>query len=444
MTLIMRPLFIALGLALFGLLVPSAQPAFGWKQLAADADAPILNVDRGRSAVVEIERPFATLAVADPEIASVTATSNRSFFVRGKAPGWTTVLIYDEAGSVIDLIQVNVALGLDALRRDLNMLLPDEELQVVPVYDGIFIAGDISTAGAAATAVQLAERHVPGGVANGLAVSQAQQVLLEVRFVEASRDVVREFGIGTQASQAGEFSFLSNGNLVSGVLAQAAAIGSQAFGPVNVDVALNALEEKGVLRTLARPNLVALSGDTASFLAGGEFPVPVGQANDVITIEFREFGVSLAFSPTVLGEDMINVRVRPEVSSLDTLNSVQLGGIEIPGLSVRRADTTVELRDGQAFAIAGLLQNSYTSDVRQTPWLSSVPVLGSLFSSKRFARNETELVIIITPRLVQPAPSADSLATPLDAFDEPSESSFFLLDQTVALHEQPSAQQTTQ
>ena len=314
----------------------------------------------------------------------------------------------------------------------------------MPVYDGIFIAGDISTAGAAATAVQLAERHVPGGVANGLAVSQAQQVLLEVRFVEASRDVVREFGIGTQASQAGEFSFLSNGNLVSGVLAQAAAIGSQAFGPVNVDVALNALEEKGVLRTLARPNLVALSGDTASFLAGGEFPVPVGQANDVITIEFREFGVSLAFSPTVLGEDMINVRVRPEVSSLDTLNSVQLGGIEIPGLSVRRADTTVELRDGQAFAIAGLLQNSYTSDVRQTPWLSSVPVLGSLFSSKRFARNETELVIIITPRLVQPAPSADSLATPLDAFDEPSESSFFLLDQTVALHEQPSAQQTTQ
>ena len=228
------------------------------------------------------------------------------------------------------------------------------------------------------------------------------------------------------------------------MLAQAAAIGSQAFGPVNVDVALNALEEKGVLRTLARPNLVALSGDTASFLAGGEFPVPVGQADDVITIEFREFGVSLAFSPTVLGEDMINLRVRPEVSSLDTLNSVQLGGVSVPGLSVRRADTTVELRDGQAFAIAGLLQNSYTSDVRQTPWLSSVPVLGSLFSSKRFARSETELVIIITPRLVQPAPSVDSLATPLDAFDEPSESAFFLLDQTVSVHETSQAQVTTQ
>ena len=269
-------------------------------------------------------------------------------------------------------------------------------------------------------------------------------VLLEVRFVEASRDIVREFGIGTQASQAGEFAFLTNGNLISGLAAQAAAIGSQAFGPVNVDLALNALEEKGVLRTLARPNLVALSGDTASFLAGGEFPVPVGQADQVVTIEFREFGVSLAFSPTVLGEDMINLHVRPEVSVLDTQNAVRLGGIEIPGLSVRRADTTVELRDGQAFAIAGLLQNSYTSDVRQTPWLSSVPVLGSLFSSKRFARNETELVIIITPRLVQPAPSVESLATPFDAFEAPSETAFFLLDETIALHEKQSTQPQAQ
>ncbi len=439
-----RSVFAALCLSLASLTASLVQPAHGWTQLAAAPDAPVLNVDRGRSAVIEIDEPFATLAVADPEIASVTATSDRSFFVRGKAPGWTTVLIYDEAGSVLDLIQVNVALGLDALRRDLNTLLPDEDLQVLPVYDGIFIAGDISTAGAAATAVQLAERHVPGGVANGMAVNQAQQVLLEVRFVEASRDIVREFGIGTQASQAGEFAFLTNGNLISGLAAQAAAIGSQAFGPVNVDLALNALEEKGVLRTLARPNLVALSGDTASFLAGGEFPVPVGQADQVVTIEFREFGVSLAFSPTVLGEDMINLHVRPEVSVLDTQNAVRLGGIEIPGLSVRRADTTVELRDGQAFAIAGLLQNSYTSDVRQTPWLSSVPVLGSLFSSKRFARNETELVIIITPRLVQPAPSVESLATPFDAFEEPSETAFFLLDETIALHEKQSTQSQAQ
>lgn len=413
-----------------------ALPAHAWTELTAADDAPVLNVNRGRSTVVEIDQAFATIAVADPEIASVTATSNRSFFVRGKAPGWTTVLIYDETGGVIDLIQINVALGLDALRQDLNTLLPGEDFEVLPVYDGVFISGDISTAGAAATAVDLAERHVPGGVANGLAVQQAQQVLLEVRFVEVSRDLVREFGAGVNGSEPGEFSFFSNGDLISGLAAQATVVARQSFGPTSVDFTLNALEEKGILRTLARPNLVALSGDTASFLAGGEFPIPVAQQNDVVTIEFREFGVSLAFSPTVLGEDMINLRVRPEVSALDTRNAIRLGGIEIPALSVRRADTTVELRDGQAFAIAGLLQDTYTNDVKQTPWLSSVPVLGALFSSKRFTRNETELVIIITPRLVQPAASVADLITPLDAFDEPSEGEFFLLDQTVAAHEE--------
>ena len=413
----------------------SAQPAYAWTELTADKDAPILRVDRGRSTVIGLDLPFATIAVADPEIASVTATSNKSFFVRGKAPGWTTVLIYDETGGVIELIQVHVELGLDALRADLDTLLPEENFEVLPVYDGVFISGDISTAGAAAKAMQLAERHVPGGVANGLAVQQAQQVLLEVRFIEASRDIVREFGIGFNASQPGEFAFGTNGNLISGLGTQAALAASRGFGSTAVDVTINALEEKGVLRTLARPNLVALSGDTASFLAGGEFPIPVGQEDGVITIEFREFGVGLAFTPTVLGEDMINLHVRPEVSALDNTNAVSIGGVQVPGLSVRRTDTTVELRDGQSFAVAGLLQNSYLNDARNTPWLSSVPVLGALFSSKRFERSETELVIIITPRLVQPAASVNDIATPFDAFAEPEETDFFLLDQTVALHE---------
>ncbi|MEM7663193.1 MAG: type II and III secretion system protein family protein [Pseudomonadota bacterium] len=416
-------------------LAPITSPAFAWTELTVSDDAPTLTVNSGRSTVIEVTSPFSTLAVADPEIASVTATSNRSFFVRGKAPGWTTVLVYGDDGDIIELIQVNVALGLDALRKDLNTLLPGENLDVLPVHDGVYIAGEITTAGAAATAVELAERYVPDGVANGLTVQQAQQVLLEVRFVEVERDLVREVGIGVDGSDPNEFAFFSDGDLISGLAAQASVVARHGFGPTTVDFTLNALEEKGVLRTLARPNLVALSGDTASFLAGGEFPIPIAQEDDVITIEFREFGVSLAFSPTVLGQDMINLRVRPEVSSLDTRNAVSFGGVEIPGLTVRRADTTVELRDGQAFAIAGLLQDTYTNDVKQTPWLSSVPVLGALFSSKRYSRNETELVIIITPRLVQPAASVVDLVTPLDAFDEPTEAEFFLLDRTVAAHE---------
>lgn len=412
--------------------------ASAWTELTPERDAPVLEVNRGRSTVVGLDQEFATLAVADPEIAGVTATSNKSFFVRGKAPGWTTVLVYAESGALIEMIQVNVVLGLDALRADLDTLLPGENFEVLPVYDGIFIAGDISTAGAAATAVQLAERHVPGGVANGLAVQQAQQVMLEVRFVEASREVIKEFGIGFGGNQPGDFAFGTNANLVSGLAGQAFAAAQKSFsGGFAIDATINALESKGVLRTLARPNLVALSGDTASFLAGGEFPIPVGQNEDVVTIEFREFGVSLAFTPTVLGEDMINVKVRPEVSSIDNTNAVSFNGIQIPGLSVRRTETTVELRDGQSFAIAGLLQNSYANNARNTPWLSSVPVLGALFSSKQFERSETELVIIITPRLVQPAASIDAIATPHDYFDEPAERDFFLLDQTVALHETP-------
>jgi len=419
-------------------LMPTTGTAHAWTELTADDSAPVLTVNRGRSTVIQASAPFSTIAVADPEIASVTATSNRSFFVRGKAPGWTTILIYDGEGNVVELIEVNVALGLDALRKDLNTLLPGENLEVLPVHDGVFIAGEITTAGAAATAVELAERHVPDGVANGLAVQQAQQVLLEVRFVEVERDLVREVGIGVDGVDPNEFAFFSDGDLISGLAAQASVVARHGFGPTTVDFTLNALEEKGVLRTLARPNLVALSGDTASFLAGGEFPIPVAQEDDVITIEFREFGVSLAFSPTVLGEDMINLRVRPEVSSIDTRNAVSFGGVQIPGLTVRRADTTIELRDGQAFAVAGLLQDTYTNDVNQTPWLSSVPVLGALFSSKRYTRNETELVIIITPRLVQPAASVADLVTPLEAFDEPTEAEFFLLDQTVAAHEDAS------
>jgi pilus assembly protein CpaC len=174
---------------------------------------------------------------------------------------------------------------------------------------------------------------------------------------------------------------------------------------------------------------VALSGDTASFLAGGEFPIPVASKNGEITVEFKKFGVGLDFSPTVLGDGLVNLRVRPEVSSLDRANGIRSSNIEIPGISVRRADTTVELRDGQAFAIAGLLQNDYSNDVRQTPWLGNVPVLGALFSSKRYQRNESELVIIVTPRLVRPAAHPDMLASPLDSFAEPSEAELFLLDQ---------------
>ena len=412
----------------------STVPAAAWTQRTAAPNDELLVVEKGRSAVVEAGAPFTTLVVADPDIAEAMATSNQSFFLRGKQPGATTVLIYGASGQIAELINVEVEIGLDELRTDLSNLLPGEDIQVYPVHDGIFLDGKLTTAAAAEMALQVAERYVPGGVANGLSIGQSQQVLLEVRFLEASRNAVKEIGFGN-AINANDFVSATDSGTVSGLAEKTVALFTN-VGNENIDIRLRALEEKGIVRTLAEPNLVALSGDTASFLAGGEFPIPVAARNGEITVEFKKFGVGLDFTPTVLGDGLVNLRVRPEVSALDRNNGIRAANIEIPGISVRRADTTIELRDGQAFAVAGLLQNDYSNDVRQTPWLSNVPVLGALFSSKRYQRSESELVIIVTPRLVKPAPHPDMLASPLDAIAEPSESEFFLHN-AIANHRKP-------
>ncbi|WP_213268647.1 type II and III secretion system protein family protein [Hyphomonas sp.] len=405
-----------------------AQPVAAWTERSAPDGADRLELRRGKSAVVEADAAFATIVVADPQIAEAMPTSNRSFFVRGKSPGSTTVLIYDGSGAIAELIEIEVKLGLDELRGDLRRLLPGELIDVYAVHDGVYLDGKVTTAAAAEMALQLAERHVPGGVANGLSVGQSQQVLLEVRFLEASRNAVREIGFGHNVD-ANDVVIGTESGTVSGLLEKTVALFTNVGGE-NIDIRLRALEEKGIIRTLAEPNLVSLSGDTASFLAGGEFPIPVSSRDNEVTVEFKKFGVSLDFTPTVLGDGLVNLRVRPEVSALDRGNGIRASNIDIPGISVRRADTTVELHDGQAFAIAGLLQNNYTNDVRQTPWIGNVPVLGSLFSSKRYQRNETELIIIVTPRLVQPFSHPEGVASPLDAVSEPTEAEFFLLGKT--------------
>ncbi|MGH1422680.1 MAG: type II and III secretion system protein family protein [Hyphomonas sp.] len=417
--------YIGAALTVCCLSVPSAS---AWTQKTSGPEAETLVLEKGRSAVIESTAPFATLVVADPDVAEAMATSNQSFFLRGKSPGSTTVLIYNDAGQIAELIEVEVELSLAELRADLKNLLPGESITVHPVHDGVFLDGKLTTAAAAEMAIQLAERHVPGGVANGLSVGQSQQVMLEVRFIEASRNAVKEIGFGNTFDANGVVGS-TEGGTISGLAEKTIALFKN-VGTENIDIQLRALEEQGVIRTLAEPNLVALSGDAASFLAGGEFPIPISASDGEVSVEFKKFGVSLEFTPTVLGDGLVNLRVRPEVSALDRANGVRTGSIDIPGISVRRADTTVELHDGQAFAVAGLLQNDYSNNVRQTPWLGNVPVLGALFSSKRYQRNESELVIIITPRLVQPAPHPDALNTPLNAFAEPTDTELFLLGKT--------------
>jgi pilus assembly protein CpaC len=203
-------------------------------------------------------------------------------------------------------------------------------------------------------------------------------------------------------------------------------IGNLLTGGVDAESIIRSLEGRGVARRLAEPNLVALSGDTASFLAGGEFPFPVQSTNNAISIEFKKFGVGLAFTPTVMADGMINLKIEPEVSQIDPTNSVRVGGVEIPSLIVRRANTTVELRNGQSFAIAGLLQNSNEVNQSQLPWIGNIPILGALFRSASYQKRETDLVIIVTPRIVRPTRPGDLVRTPLDNTLPPNDVDFFL------------------
>ena len=401
-----------------------ALPAHAWNEVKPAETHGVLKLEQSRSTVVQADMPFSRIALADPEIAEAMPTSNELFFIRAKAPGTTTILLYDGNGKLVEFIELEVTIAIAALQRDLKTLLPNEDIAVHTIKDGIFLEGVVSSDAAAARAIQIAERHVPGGVTNGLTTLQAEQVMLEVRFVEASRDQLKDIGFRTTYAEDGN-SFTGGTGLVGGATGAATAIFRGVAGE-NIDIRLDALESKGALQTLARPNLVALSGDTASFLAGGEFPIPINGGDGEVTITYRQFGVSLAFTPTVVGGDLVNLNVRPEVSQIDERNGVSSGGVSVPALTVRRVNTTVELRDGQAFAIAGLLQDRTSEEAINTPILSDIPVLGALFSSKRYQREETELVIIVTPRLVKPLSSPDAVRTPLDDVDTPNEGEFFL------------------
>jgi pilus assembly protein CpaC len=267
-------------------------------------------------------------------------------------------------------------------------------------------------------------------VINAVRVTQPQQVMLEVRFIEATRTAGRELGINWEVATKNLNASTGLIGMVAGTAPFGSILGTLIGNGVQAEVLIRALEERGLARRLAEPNLVALSGDTASFLAGGEFPIPVSSNLGVVTIEFKKFGVGLAFTPTVLEDGVINLKIEPEVSQLDPTTTITVGGITVPSLIVRRANTTVELRDGQSFAIAGLLQSISTTDQRQFPWLADVPVLGALLRSAAYQKKETDLAIIITPRLVKPLRPGMQARTPFDNAQPANDADFFLLGQS--------------
>ncbi|MFL5059081.1 MAG: type II and III secretion system protein family protein [Xanthobacteraceae bacterium] len=392
-------------------------------QVGSSQKSASIRLTGGKSETVRTDRTFADVIVSDPEIADVVPLTDRSLSILGKKVGTTRLSVYGGDKGLVGVFDIEVTHDTSVLGTELRERFPNARFRVASVNGRILLSGSAPDAVTVDTAVSIA-KHFASEVINSVRVMQPQQVMLEVRFVEASRTAGRELGINwnviARNASAATGAFAGGGlgaipiALASGNTPFGLAIGRMVGNGVEVDTMIQALEGKGLVRRLAEPNLIALSGDTASFLAGGEFPIPVASNRDTITVEWKRYGVGLAFTPTVLQNGVINLKIEPEVSQLDAGNVIQIGGLRLPSLTVRRANTTIELRDGQSFAIAGLLQSIDTSDQKQFPWLGDVPVIGPLLRSTQYQKQETDLAIIVTPHLVRPTRPAEQLKTPLD------------------------------
>jgi pilus assembly protein CpaC len=397
-----------------------AQAFVSQSMIGEMAPSRVITVPKDKSAAFRLLAEAGEIVIAQPEIAEIVANTDRSVYVRGKGLGTTNILVYDRSHRLMEVIDIRVAQDLESLQADLAAALPGEPIRVSAMAGGILLSGQVSTTSVATRAKTIAERYAPQGVSSQLTVEAAQQVMLEVRIIEASRSALKDFGVNLSIENASGIVFGSGSGLI-GLNAPQGTLGiSTNVGPTTIEATLRALEEKGVIRTLARPNLAAISGEEATFLAGGEFPVPVPSGQGDITITYKPFGVTLKFTPTVQDSGLIRLKVAPEVSQIDTSSNLRLQDAEVPGLLVRRAATTIELKDSETFAIAGLFQQGYSNSVRQIPWAGDVPVLGALFRSSRWKKNETELVILVTPRLTTAAQSRSLAPDPLQGTTEPS------------------------
>ena len=426
------------GLALMGAYAPQSAQANGLKIVKQGTNAK-LDVPMNRAVVVESEQPFAELSIANPGIADISSLSDRSIYVLGKSPGLTTLTLLDGSGRLITNVDVRVAADVSEFKERLRQILPNEKIEVRTANDGIVLSGTVSSAARMQRALDLASRYAPDRVSNLMSVGGVQQVMLKVRFAEMQRTVSKQLGsslayLGSDVSGA-TGTWLENGNSFTNnpIVPNAEAVGVSFFGfdigSLQFGLLLEALEEKGLVRMLAEPNLSALSGQEASFLAGGEYPVPVNQEDGVVTIEFKPFGVELDFIPRVVDGDLINLELQAAVSAIDPSVTLETGGLVISGFSRRETETTVELRDGESFAIAGLIEDDFVDNAAQVPWLGDVPVLGTLFRSADFERNQSELVIIVSAHLVTPT-RGDVYALPTDRIRPPSERDLFLLGKT--------------
>ncbi|WP_395543470.1 type II and III secretion system protein family protein [Neotabrizicola sp. sgz301269] len=419
---------------------PSAAHAEVLRVMTGQAQGA-LNVPMNRAVVVESDVPFSELSIANPGIADISTLSDKTIYVLGKAPGRTTLTLLSPEGKLISNVDVHVTPDIAEFKERLRQILPGENIEVRTANDGIVLSGVVSSTAKLDRALDLASRYAPDRVSNLMVVGGTQQVMLKVRFAEMQRSVAKNLsaslgvisnsgsvggGIGTGVLADGTklSDFMSGKSITSpNEAAGRMSLGFSA-GALEFGVLLEALESKGMVRTLAEPNLTALSGQEAKFLAGGEYPVPVPDS-DGIGIEYKPFGVELNFTPVVVDGDIINLTINASVSSIDTTTAIEANGLTVNAFKRRETSTTVEMRDGESFAIAGLLQDDFRNINAQVPWLGDVPILGALFRSADYNRAQSELVIIVTPHLVTPV-SGDVLALPTDRVRIPTERELFL------------------
>ncbi|MBM9596362.1 type II and III secretion system protein family protein [Roseitranquillus sediminis] len=408
-----------------------------------DATSRDLVVPTSRAVVVESDVPFVELSIANPNIADISSLSDRTIYVLGKSPGRTTLTLLGADGRLITNVEVQVVPDIAEFKERLQQILPGETIEVRTANDGIVLSGTVSSITALDRALDLAQRYAPDRISNLMTVGGTQQVMLKVRFAEMQRSVRKGLSSGiTIVGASGDVAISAAGG--AGSLVPGTAIGSGAstllnlapdavggvaiggeIGDLALSVLLEALESKGLVRTLSEPNLTALSGQEATFLAGGEYPIPTLDDEGGIVVTYKPFGVELTFTPRVVDGDRINLQLNAAVSGLDTAVTFQNGAFAVNAFRRRETSTTVEMRDGESFAIAGLLEDDFRDLVGQVPWLGDIPVLGALFRSSQYERDQSELVIIVTPHLVSPV-RGEALALPTDRIRPPTENELFL------------------
>jgi pilus assembly protein CpaC len=403
----------------------------------------------GKSVVVDLP-DIKDVLVADPKIANAVVHSGQRAYIIGSAVGQTNIVFFDSAGQQIAAYDIAVKRDLNGVRAALKQMLPNGGIQTEGVGDGVMLTGSVSSPIEAQQAGELAARLVGGAdkVVNSIVVRGRDQVMLKVTVAEVRRDIIKQMGVDLSASMnygtavvnfnnSNPFT-ANNAPLVPGNNLTAAALNKA--GLPSVTATLRAMESAGVVRTLAEPNLTAISGESATFISGGEFPIPTGVScqtsttgaigNCVQTVSFKKFGISLNFTPVVLTEGRISLRVMTEVSEVSAENSLTggQGGTTIPSIKTRRAETTLEIPSGGSIAMAGLIQEQTKQAVNGLPGLDSLPVLGALFRSQDFVNNQTELMVIVTPYIVR-AVAQKELSRPDDGFAPASDSQSTLLAQ---------------